>query len=304
VIDASVHVADARPQEPHHAEAGALLARLAAEGSSVYLPEITLAKVAAAISPGAGLPSVAQRWVAALRRVPHFRFVPVDAALGDLAAWISAQYVIRGCDAVYVVLAQQRGGTLITLDRQQRERVPPQVVALTPAEELAVHLSCYSGPCVVTRAGPPVFTQTGPVAFTRGGPPVFPTRLWLDRGRFGKRPPPVEWTTLAGNRWTRIGRRMTRPSKSDWRESPWEHSGTVARWTAHGPAPAVYAGAWGNVYRIPHVRGKCKRQEGTTCLNVQPARGPVHHVISILGGDAEAADKGARRHAMSPPLQD
>ena len=141
VIDASVHVADARPQEPHHAEARALLARLAAEGSRVYLPEITLAEVAAAISRGTGIPSVAQRWVAALRRVPHFRFVPVDAALGDLAAWISAQYVIRGCDAVYVALAQQRGSTLITLDRQQRERVPPRpagVPARTPAEELAV----------------------------------------------------------------------------------------------------------------------------------------------------------------------
>jgi len=36
-----------------------------------------------------------------------------------------------------VALAQQRDAALITLDRQQRERLPPDVVARTPAEELA-----------------------------------------------------------------------------------------------------------------------------------------------------------------------
>jgi predicted nucleic acid-binding protein len=137
VIDASVHVADARPLEPRHAEARALLAWLAAKGRTVFLPEIVLAEVAAAISRGTGHPAMAQRLVRALRRVPHFRYVPIDAALGDLAAEVSAQYQIRGCDAVYVALAQQRGATLITLDHQQRERVPPELVARTPAEELA-----------------------------------------------------------------------------------------------------------------------------------------------------------------------
>jgi predicted nucleic acid-binding protein len=136
VIDASVHVADARPQEPHHAEAQALLAQVAAQGWIVCLPVIILAEVAAAISRGTGRPVLARRLTAALRRVPHFQFVPVDDALGQLAADLAAQHQIRGCDAIYVALAQQRGATLITLDRQQRERVPPGVVAHTPAEEL------------------------------------------------------------------------------------------------------------------------------------------------------------------------
>jgi predicted nucleic acid-binding protein len=137
VIDASVHVADARPQEPHHAQARALLARVAAEDHPVYLPEIVLAEVAAAISRGLRRIDLAAALVAALRRVPQFQFVPVDSALGDLAAEIAAQYRIRGCDAVYVALAQQRAATLITLDRQQRDRVPPHVIARSPAEELA-----------------------------------------------------------------------------------------------------------------------------------------------------------------------
>ena len=137
VIDASVHVADARPSEPHHREAHALLTRVAVEGWMVYLPTIALAEIAAAISRGTGQPGLARRFIGTLRRIPHFQFVPVDDALGDLAAELAAQHQIRGCDAIYVALAQHQNATLITLDRQQRERVPPHVIARTPAEELA-----------------------------------------------------------------------------------------------------------------------------------------------------------------------
>jgi hypothetical protein len=50
----------------------------------------------------------------------------VERTLGDLAAEIAARYQIRGCDALYVALAQQR------------ERVPAYVVARSPAQELAL----------------------------------------------------------------------------------------------------------------------------------------------------------------------
>jgi predicted nucleic acid-binding protein len=137
VVDASVHVADARPQEPRHAESRALLARIAREGWTVALPTICMAEIAAAISRGVGRPDLARRLVAALRRVPHFEWVAVDGRLGELAADLAAAHQVRGCDAVYVALAQQRGATLISLDHQQRERVPATIIARTPAEELA-----------------------------------------------------------------------------------------------------------------------------------------------------------------------
>lgn len=135
VIDASVHVADARPREPHHRESRDLLVRLAAEDRAVYLPMIVLAEVAAAISRGTGQPTLARRLTMAMSQIPHFQFVPVDAALGRRAAELAAAYQIRGADAVYVALAQQLGATLITLDRQQQERTPPDVFACTPADE-------------------------------------------------------------------------------------------------------------------------------------------------------------------------
>jgi predicted nucleic acid-binding protein len=61
----------------------------------------------------------------------------MERTLGDLSAEIAARYQIRGCDAVYAALAQQQGAVLITLDRQQRERLPAHIVARSPAEELA-----------------------------------------------------------------------------------------------------------------------------------------------------------------------
>lgn len=137
VIDASVHVADMRPGEPHHAEARAFFRRVAGERKPVYLPAIILPEVAAAISRGTGEPALARRLTSAMQRIPHFEIVPIDQDLGRLAAALAADHQIRGCDAVYVALAQERGARLITLDRQQRGRVPASVVARSPAEELS-----------------------------------------------------------------------------------------------------------------------------------------------------------------------
>jgi len=137
VIDASVLVADIRPEEPHHAEARTFLQRAASEGWAIYLPVIVLPEIAAAISRGTGDPILARRFVAAVQRIPHYDILPVLRDLSELAADLAAEYRIRGCDAVYVALAQQHGATLITLDRQQRERVPPSIVARSPAEALS-----------------------------------------------------------------------------------------------------------------------------------------------------------------------
>ena len=65
-------------------------------------------------------------------------FVPIDNALGQQAAALAAEHQIRGCDALYAGLAEGRGATLITLDRQQRERVPSQLEAHTPVEALTI----------------------------------------------------------------------------------------------------------------------------------------------------------------------
>ena len=137
VLDASVLVAAALPNEPFHADAKALMQRLMNEGTYVYLPAIAFAEVAAAIARGAGDEQLALAVVAQYSIRPDLHRVAVDAALGDLTAEIAAKQRIRGCDAVYVALAFVEQAVLVTLDGQQRERAPSGVTACSPAQALA-----------------------------------------------------------------------------------------------------------------------------------------------------------------------
>jgi predicted nucleic acid-binding protein len=137
VVDASVFVADAQPQEPFHTNANLLLETLTAHQCVLYVPAIVLSEIAAAIARGADDPELARQAVGLYRQWPGLRLMPVDEMLGNRAADIAAQQRIRGCDAVYVASAQMEQAILITLDGQQRERAPSGVTARTPAQALA-----------------------------------------------------------------------------------------------------------------------------------------------------------------------
>jgi len=137
VVDASVLVARVRRSERYHKDARAVLAVIVAGRHSLYVPTVAFAEVAAAISRGADSSRWAVQAVIELRRLPGLRSMVVDDRLSTVAAQIAALSRIRGCDAVYVALAQVLGAPLVTLDRQQRERAPSSVTALTPAQTLA-----------------------------------------------------------------------------------------------------------------------------------------------------------------------
>lgn len=146
VVDASVHIADMRPSEPHHVEARAFLDHIRQTGEQVYGPTIVLAEIAGGIARGTGRPGLARRLTALLQRFPNFTLVPVDEALGGTAAEIAADHQIRGCDAVYVALAQQLAAPLVTLDIEQRQRAAAVVVAQTPTDALAALTHRIVGP--------------------------------------------------------------------------------------------------------------------------------------------------------------
>lgn len=136
VVDASVHIADMRPSEPHHPAARAFMDRMRQSGKPVYGPIIALAEIAGGLAWGTGRPDLARRQIRLLQRFPNFVFVPVDEALGQLAAETAATQQIRGCDALYVALAQQLDATLVTLDAEQRQRGLAVVTTQTPEAAL------------------------------------------------------------------------------------------------------------------------------------------------------------------------
>ncbi|MCZ6677979.1 MAG: type II toxin-antitoxin system VapC family toxin [Candidatus Poribacteria bacterium] len=133
-VDASVFLNAFNPYEVGHEVSHKLLAELQSRSIPIVVPTLLLPETAAAIGRGRQDTQLAQQFVSALSRLPHLIFIPMDIKLAQQAADIAAQYRLRGSDAVYATVAQRFGSTLITLDRQQRERVAPVISTRYPAE--------------------------------------------------------------------------------------------------------------------------------------------------------------------------
>lgn len=132
VIDASVYVALINAHESEHTNSWAWFEQARAAQESVVAPVILLAEVSAALSRGVGNPALAHRVVQQLLCSNVIELTPVTTALAKRAAAIAADHRIRGCDAVYVALAEQLNDRLVTLDQQQFERGSAVITACKP----------------------------------------------------------------------------------------------------------------------------------------------------------------------------
>ena len=136
-IDASVFLNAFNPYEPGHEESHRLLTQFHEQATPIIAPTLLLPEVAAAVSRGREDENLAREFAASLSRLPHLVLVPLDTALAQQATDVAAQYRLRGSDAVYAAVALRFGSTLVTLDREQRERVAEALTARYPAEVLA-----------------------------------------------------------------------------------------------------------------------------------------------------------------------
>ncbi len=132
VIDASVYVALINAHESAHASSWVWFEQAQATREPVVAPVILLAEVAAALSRGVGDPALAHRVVQQLLRSKVIELVPVTTAMAERSAAIAADHRIRGCDAIYVALAEQLSDHLVTLDQQQLERGAAVVTTRKP----------------------------------------------------------------------------------------------------------------------------------------------------------------------------
>lgn len=134
VIDASVYIALIHAREPDHARAWTWFERARASQEPIRAPVILVVEVAAALSRGVGEKALAHEVVRQLTRSQAVELVPVGLALAERAATIAADHRIRGCDAVYVALANELGDRLVTLDQQQLERGAAAAVTARPGD--------------------------------------------------------------------------------------------------------------------------------------------------------------------------
>jgi len=133
-IDASVHISALNPTEAGSADSRAFLAQVQRQRVPLFCPTLLLVEVAAAIARVIDDAGRAVALATELRGWSNQTLVSLDESLADRAADLAATARLRGADAVYAAVAQQYGTVLVTLDRQQLERLPSVVKTARPAD--------------------------------------------------------------------------------------------------------------------------------------------------------------------------
>lgn len=132
VIDTSVYVALINQHEPGYQASWTWLNLVRAQNEQLVAPAILVPEAAAALSRGMGNRQLAHRVIDRLMRSRLIELFPVTITLAERTAEIAADYKIRGCDAVFVALAEQLGVELVTLDNEQLTRSTAVIAVRRP----------------------------------------------------------------------------------------------------------------------------------------------------------------------------
>lgn len=131
-IDASVFVSAFTPTEPAHQASKAFMLNVREQSVPIILPILILPEISAALSRGQGKPALGLSFVQELRNFPNTTFIDINENIADLAVDIAANNRLRGSDAVYAAVALRFGTELITLDREQLDRLPKVLAVRAP----------------------------------------------------------------------------------------------------------------------------------------------------------------------------
>jgi predicted nucleic acid-binding protein len=123
-VDASVFVSAFTPTEPAHQASKSFMFKIREQSVPIVVPVLVLPEISAALSRGQGKPELAKAFVQELRNFPNTTFIDVDASVAHLAVDIAANHRLRGSDAVYAAVALRFGAEVITLDKEQLDRLP------------------------------------------------------------------------------------------------------------------------------------------------------------------------------------
>ena len=135
-LDASVVVSAFNPTEATSDDSRRLLELLLRNHAVVVVPTLIRPEIVAAIGRSTGDPDRAKALDESFCRLPGLVFQELDDRIADAAVEIVAVAGLRGADAVYAATALRFDATLITLDEEQRTRLPIDIIALYPAEAI------------------------------------------------------------------------------------------------------------------------------------------------------------------------
>jgi predicted nucleic acid-binding protein len=135
-IDASVHVSAVNSTEAGSETSQTFLRLLRQYQVPQVGPMLLLAEIAAAVARALDDNRFAIRLATMIRTWPGYTLVPLDGKLVDRTIRIGATARLRGADAVYAAVVEQYNTTLVTLDRQQQERLSRTIRVLGPADAI------------------------------------------------------------------------------------------------------------------------------------------------------------------------
>lgn len=131
-IDASVFVSAFTPTEPAHQTSKMFMFNVREQSVPIIVPVLVLPEISAALSRGQGKPELGKSFVQELRNFPNTTFIDVDESVANLAVDIAANNRLRGSDAVYAAVALRFGTELVTLDKEQLDRLPNVLSVRSP----------------------------------------------------------------------------------------------------------------------------------------------------------------------------
>ena len=131
-VDASVFVNALSPDEDGSDQSAEFISQLKKDGSQFIQPSLFLPEVVASIARKQDDTEIALEVLQDLRKIPSLALIDLDDSLADLVSDIAATHRLRGSDAIYAAVALRFGTELITLDKEQLERLPKVLIVRKP----------------------------------------------------------------------------------------------------------------------------------------------------------------------------
>ena len=131
-IDASVFVSAFTPTESAHQISKTFMMSVREQSVPIIVPILVLPEISAVIARGQGKPELGIAFANELKKFPNITLIDLDESLASLAVEVAAQHRLRGSDAAYAAVALRFGTQLVTLDREQLERLPKVLSVRAP----------------------------------------------------------------------------------------------------------------------------------------------------------------------------
>jgi len=137
-VDASVFVGAFIPGDKNHPLCLRFFQLLKSTATPLVEPSLVIVEVAASLRRITGDETRAMSFAQELASSSVVTLVSLSKEFAGYAAKIAAETGLRGADAVYAATAARYGSTLVSLDKEQLDKVPDDIIALTPSKAVSL----------------------------------------------------------------------------------------------------------------------------------------------------------------------